>query len=113
MVAVQKEGDEVAKARVFVRGLPFDATNEELEALFGDVGPVKECFVVKDKESSTPKGFGFVKFALKDDAITAKKKLNNSLFKGRRILVSFAQPKNKKDEKEGEEVYDEDAHVKQ
>ncbi len=34
---------------LFVRNLPFSTTNDKLEELFGEVGPLKKCFVVKDK----------------------------------------------------------------
>lgn len=34
---------------LFVRNLPFSVTNEKFEALFSEVGPVRTCFVVKDK----------------------------------------------------------------
>lgn len=34
---------------LFVRNLPFLVTNENFEALFSEVGPVRTCFVVKDK----------------------------------------------------------------
>ena len=34
---------------LFIRNLPYDATNERLEDVFGDIGPLKTCFVVKEK----------------------------------------------------------------
>jgi len=34
---------------LFVRNLPYSATNEQLEELFSDIGPIKRCFVVKNK----------------------------------------------------------------
>lgn len=49
MASARDQDEAQPKARLFVRGLPFNTTSQELEALFGDVGPVKECFVVKDK----------------------------------------------------------------
>ena len=47
---------------VFVRGLPFDATVEELEALFEDSGPLKpgKSFFVARKGEQQHRGFGFV-----------------------------------------------------
>ncbi len=40
---------DLTKSTLFVRNLPFDATNTELETFFGTVGPIKACFVVTDK----------------------------------------------------------------
>ena len=34
---------------VFVRNIPFKATNEGLASVFEDDGPLKHCFVVKEK----------------------------------------------------------------
>jgi len=34
---------------LFVRNLPYSATDEQLEQLFSDIGPIKRCFVVKKK----------------------------------------------------------------
>jgi RNA recognition motif-containing protein len=34
---------------------------EQLEEIFGEVGPLKQCFLVNDKESAAPRGFAFVK----------------------------------------------------
>ena len=45
--------ESLKKSRtLFVRNLPYSATNEQLEQLFGDVGPIKRCFVVKNKGKS-------------------------------------------------------------
>ena len=44
-------GDEktTAKCTLFVRNLPYEATNEGLEEVFSEIGPMKSCFVVRDK----------------------------------------------------------------
>lgn len=34
---------------VFVSHLPDTATNERLEQIFSEIGPVKQCFVVNEK----------------------------------------------------------------
>jgi len=34
---------------LFVRNLPYSTTNEQLEQLFSDFGPIKRCFVIKNK----------------------------------------------------------------
>ena len=34
---------------LFVRNLSYSATNEQLEQLFSEIGPIKRCFVVKNK----------------------------------------------------------------
>ena len=36
---------------IYVSSLPHSATNERLEEIFSEIGPVKQCFVVKEKGS--------------------------------------------------------------
>ena len=42
-------------ASVFVRGLPFDTTDEILGDYFGEVGPVLGAIIVRDKVSTAGK----------------------------------------------------------
>ena len=52
-------------ASIFVRNLPFGVTQEELEKVFSDVGPVKKIDIIKDKgkrrDEILTRGFAFVK----------------------------------------------------
>ena len=41
--------EQTTSRTLFVRNLPYTCTNEKLESLFGDIGPIKRCFVVKNK----------------------------------------------------------------
>lgn len=34
---------------IFVSCLPDSASNERLEEIFSEIGPVKQCFVVREK----------------------------------------------------------------
>ncbi|KAG1149282.1 hypothetical protein G6F37_001793 [Rhizopus arrhizus] len=97
--------DSHAKLTLFVRGLPFNATNEDLEEFFGEIGPVRKCFVVTERkqtqsdqaEESKPvrnKGFGYVHYAMEEDAQTALTKLKNVKFKGRKIKIELAKRKS-------------------
>jgi len=82
-----------AKATLFVRGLLHDATNDQLEAFFSEVGPVRSCFVVmenlpEDKKDIQRhnKGYGFVQYAIPEDATRAIEELKNKKFREERIL---------------------------
>jgi len=74
------------KSSVFVRNLPFDCTDASLEEHFGEAGPVRGAFVVRDKKTKAGRGFGFVNFVLADDAERAVALLNGKPFKGGRNL---------------------------
>ncbi|TYZ64143.1 hypothetical protein PybrP1_004436 [[Pythium] brassicae (nom. inval.)] len=81
-------------ATVFVRNLPYGVTQEELEQIFGDVGPVKKVDVIKDKgkrkSEMLTRGFAFVRYAIESDAQYAVEKLHNHEFQGRRMRLEIA-----------------------
>lgn len=72
--------------KLFVGNLDFDVKDIELEELFKTVGQVVYAEIVRffDKKS---KGFGFVEMNTAEEAKKAIEKLNNSDFRGRKIVV--------------------------
>ncbi|XP_046583264.1 RNA-binding protein 28-like [Haliotis rubra] len=91
------EAENYKSKTLFIRNLPFVTTNEKLTTLFEDIGPIKQCFVVKKKDSDLCRGFGYVKFSLIEDAIKAKDTITK--LEGRKLIVSFADHKRKKPRK--------------
>jgi splicing factor U2AF subunit len=49
--------------RIFVGGLPYYLTEEQCRELLGSFGPIKSFDLVKDRETGTGKGYGFVVYA--------------------------------------------------
>lgn len=88
MVA-QMEEVKHDKRTVFVRGVAFTTGPEDFEAYFSELGPVRTSFLVKDKGQKGHKGFGFVQFALPEDAQKAAEQLHNKDFQGRKLKVSL------------------------
>ncbi|XP_078000315.1 RNA-binding protein 28-like [Glandiceps talaboti] len=88
---------------LFVRNLPYSTTNDKLEETFSEIGPLKRCFVVKNKGAAECRGFGYVTFALKDDA--EKAKTSTVRMEGRKLLIDFANKEYKtKKRKEAEDI---------
>ncbi|KAL2093703.1 hypothetical protein ACEWY4_011015 [Coilia grayii] len=83
---------------LFVQNLPATASNERLEEIFSDIGPVKHCFVVNDKESGKCRGIGYVTFPMAEDAQRALTEIKQ--YDGQKIRVSFAK-KKLRDKKKG------------
>jgi RNA recognition motif-containing protein len=79
--------------KVFVGGLPFATTDDELNQLFAAHGKVASANVVRDRESGRSKGFGFVEFENEEEGKAAEKALNGSEMGGRTISVAEARPK--------------------
>ncbi|XP_016322125.1 RNA-binding protein 28-like [Sinocyclocheilus anshuiensis] len=84
---------------LFVRRLPATATNENLTEVFSEIGPLKNCFVVRDRETEKCRGFGYVTFSMEDDAQRAIKEVRE--YDGEKIFVTVAKkkPDNKKKKK--------------
>lgn len=81
------------KDTVFVRNIADGVNVAELSEIFGDIGPVKHCFIVVEKEGPNKgksKHFGFVQFALEDDAKDAIQQLNGKVVGGKSLILEAA-----------------------
>ena len=74
---------------VFVRGIPHDTTDEQLMAKFSDVGPVKHAYCLRDQTTQRA-AYGFIKFAIREDAQVAVDTLNGAFLNGKKIQVENA-----------------------
>ncbi|KAF9618217.1 hypothetical protein IFM89_000852 [Coptis chinensis] len=79
--------------RLFVRNLPYTATEDDLTELFQKFGDLSEVHLVLDKGTKRSKGFAYVLYALPDSAVRALDELDNSIFQGRLLHVMPAMPK--------------------
>jgi cold-inducible RNA-binding protein len=78
--------------KLYVGGLAYSVTEQELEAVFAEVGTVTSTAVIKDRDSGQSKGFGFVEMADDKEAQEAIKTLNGKEVSGRAIMVNEARP---------------------
>src|SRR5262249_11352839 len=85
--------EELMSRKLFVGNLSYNTTEDSLEGLFTQVGPVDSVRVMRDMATGRSRGFGFVEMQSEDDARNAIDKLNDTDLDGRRIAVNVAQPK--------------------
>ena len=78
--------------KLYVGGLAYSITDQELEQFFAEQGKVLSAIVIKDKFSGQSKGFGFVEMEDLKDGQNAIKNLNGKELSGRTIIVSQARP---------------------
>jgi RNA recognition motif-containing protein len=78
--------------KLFVGGIPYSCSNQQLEELFGKFGTVSSAQIITDKYSGQSKGFAFVEMSSDEDAQKAVKELDGYGLDGRRIGVSVAKP---------------------
>ncbi|MEO8084730.1 MAG: RNA-binding protein [Ardenticatenales bacterium] len=76
--------------KLFVGGLPWSVTSDELRTTFEAHGEVADAVVITDRETGRSRGFGFVEFGDDNAADTAMRALNNSALGGRTITVNEA-----------------------
>jgi len=79
--------------KLFVGNLSFNATQEQVQSLFGAHGTVVEVDVIKDKFTNRPRGFGFVTMESQEAAEAAIKALNGKELEGRALTVNIARPR--------------------
>lgn len=77
-------------SKLFVGGLPYSVTSEELRAYFAQCGTVQSATVITDRYTGQSRGFGFVEMASEAEAQAAIAKLNGQPLQGRRLTVNVA-----------------------
>jgi len=77
--------------RLYVGGLPYQTTEQDLIDLFEQVGHVTFATVITDRDTGRSKGFGFVEMSDKQEAQSAIERLNGTLLGNRTITVNEAR----------------------
>ena len=79
--------------RIYVGNLAFEATEDDLCALFAPHGDVAECHVVLDRDTGRGRGFAFLEMG-DTDAAKAIAALDGTEHQGRALKVNQARPRN-------------------
>ncbi len=79
-------------SKIYVGGLPYATSEQELADLFGQHGSVQSAKIITDKYTGQSRGFGFVEMGSDDEATTAIDALNGTELGGRTLTVNEAKP---------------------
>ncbi len=82
--------------RIYVGGLPYSATEQDLQTLFGAHGTVTSADVITDKYTGQAKGFGFVEMSNDTETQAAIRALNGTQMGGRSLTVNEAKPREER-----------------
>ena len=82
--------DTTCSYRVFVGNLPSSVASDDLAAEFSRAGTVIDAIVVRDQETGSSRGFGFVTYANADNVQSAIDTFNGTDWAGRNIRVKDA-----------------------
>ncbi len=78
---------------IYVGNLVWDATADDLLALFQEHGQVARAQVIMDRETGRSRGFGFVEMENDAEAQKAIEALNGAPYRGRPLTVNEARPR--------------------
>jgi len=78
---------------IYVGNLSFDATQEDLNQVFGEYGTVKSVKVPTDRETGRVRGFAFVEMAAESEEQSAIDALDGAEWMGRTLKVNKARPR--------------------
>ncbi len=77
--------------RLYVGGLPYQTTEQDLIDLFVQVGQVASATIITDRDSGQSKGFGFVEMGDETEARSAIERINGITMGNRSITVNEAR----------------------
>jgi RNA recognition motif-containing protein len=81
-------------SKLFVGGLPWAVTSDQLRDHFAAHGDVVEAKVVTDRQTGRSRGFGFVTYGSEEEAQNALA-LDGQEFEGRRLRVELARDRER------------------
>jgi cold-inducible RNA-binding protein len=82
---------------LYVGGLAYSVTDQQLQELFATCGDVESAKVIKDRDTDRSRGFGFVEMSTPEEATKAIEALNGSEQDGRTLTVNEAKPRADRD----------------
>jgi cold-inducible RNA-binding protein len=79
--------------KLYVGGLPYSVTDEQLQQHFAAYGKVESAKVIMDRDSNRSRGYGFVEMGTQEEAEKAIAALNGTQIEGRSITVNISKPR--------------------
>ena len=87
--------------KLYVGGIPFKYSDQDLREAFETCGPVTSATVVSDRRSGRSRGFGFVEMATDEAGNAAINQLNGQELGGRMIKVEQSMERPQADRPRG------------
>lgn len=82
----------MATNKLYVGGIPYRTTEDELRTAFEEAGSVTSVSIIMDRMTGRSRGFGFVEMADEAQAQAAVDRWDGKEMDGRMLSVSFARP---------------------
>lgn len=81
--------------KLYVGNLPENMTEEKLQTIFAEAGPVMSVKIITDRFTGQSRGFGFVEMETNADGQRAISMLNGKTAEGKTLTVNEARPLQK------------------
>ncbi|MCU0546178.1 MAG: RNA-binding protein [Oscillatoriaceae cyanobacterium Prado104] len=78
---------------IYVGNLSYKVTQEDIISVFAEYGTVKRVHLPTDRETSRPRGFGFVEMSTDAEEEAAINALDGAEWMGRDLKVNKAKPR--------------------
>ncbi|MDR3546741.1 MAG: RNA-binding protein [Candidatus Pacebacteria bacterium] len=82
----------MATNKLYVGGIPYRTTEDDLKNAFSEAGEVTSVSIISDRMTGRSRGFGFVEMADEAQAQAAIDRWDGKEFDGRMLSVSMARP---------------------
>lgn len=82
----------MATSKLYVGGIPYRTTEDELRTAFEEAGAVVSTSIISDRMTGRSRGFGFVEMASEAEGQAAVDRWDGKEMDGRMLSVSNARP---------------------
>src|SRR5512136_1755743 len=93
------------EVKLYVGNLSYQTTDDDLRTLFAQAGTVASVAVIKDRDTGTSKGFGFIEMTTQVEAQNAITMFNNYQLGERPLTVNLAKPRVERSSNSGSRRY--------
>jgi CxxC-x17-CxxC domain-containing protein len=93
LIKARDNAKEADGFKMFIGGLPYETTEDELSELFSEHGDVKDVHIATDRETGKSRGFAFVTYTNRKEGSEALGKLKGTKMSGRSITIQESKPR--------------------
>jgi RNA recognition motif-containing protein len=86
---------------IYIGNLSYQTTENQLQGIFAEYGPVKSVKIILDPYTKRSRGFGFIEMETREAGQEAIEKINNTSINLQAVTVNEARPKTEGSSRSG------------
>ena len=107
----QLNPEKIDPKRLYLRNLPFEASEEDIKKTFEKFGEVTEIHMPRIYKNNQPLGYAYISFATVESSVLALSEMDKKYFMGRTLHITPAKVKEEK-ENNNKQVFDKGSDYK-